>query len=1645
LGTTVRIKRKDLPGYDDGAEIVRKHPEGTYDVRYRTGTIEKDVAAVRIALPLEVSSSQGESKEAEPSVQYRMGQKVEAKWKKGAKFYPGRIMSVNANGSLDIKYDDGEEEKGVLPIYVKPLDTSPRASTASTTYPDSDAEGDPRYRVGEYVEARQGGNIRWVIATVVSFDRSEGTYHLRYSDGQEERRVKYKLIRRSTAGASREEGTARRLNESEAGKPKLSDGDKVEGNYRGRGKWYPGKISRDRGDGTYDVDYDDGEKETRVDKDLIRVFDVPARGRDRTPSPKPSSRHREPDFGRGDKVEARPRGSTRWLSAEVTRAHSDNTFDLEFDDGERESGVPSDRVRRRESSGRDTFSRRDEEEKDDSRHDVKGAATRLLSARSVEAIRSMCTTFQSASTEKTCRKVFEEADEATPTGSLSKKEFKSALRVLYSSTYESSRSMRSSRDRAPTSFEDWLADGELQNLLDGLAYSKNGTIVYDDFLLFSLEPASGDSEELVELHAKMSKEVWLRSKLRSKDLLKYFSSSRTASQGYVRVSEFDKVVRKIFPKASTKDVELLVARFDPSKDGTMDFNEFITWLSAGRVPEESKQKWGHQVALLEPRAVEGALLKNSSGSKGEGDSISGKGLEDAAKGLGLCLGSGDLRAIYSSLDPEDRGKVTVDQVMDLTGSGRGRGKDDADGGRTTRKRLDKDSDTAGLLGRALRDDVADAVKAFLKEDEKSLSQLVGEQVTDSTRSTSTSGSGNVCLSKKHFRKVLSKLSCQMREDDEGLLFESLDFEGKGSAAADDVLLFFLGLAFDNDSLEAADMMRDTLIKKKVPAKEVLRQLGRSSGRKDDTGYVEHTVVEKVLRKLSGGTNAISDDQMSDLMRFVDPEKHGLVDYGYVAALCLVAGDTPRAEAKVKNALRIMRLRSLPYKDILLDDAREDDGRSMSVDALVEALESKLALPLTRCELQLVAAKYQKRGRINVEALCEALESESDREKSSRGKLAAGKDKEEGIGRSMFRKLCKLRGSTTKAAVEQLNELRQGILELDRDLVGRISRRELQRMLDRYADLSDEEASLLEENLGFPDGIHSQSVDYPLLLLVLSEPIVGIAGAGSPVAAGVGLMKKMMRGSDSVGLRRLLDLLFRNLAASDAQAKGVVTFERAAKVLLEEAPSLDATILDNFLSSFLDKGSDCVKYPEMLSFLACCSNWSALQRLNQLDLARQKQGYHFKEFLLKNFKKSGKKLDSVKFADLLLGLGILMPDAALVTVFANYADKATKALNVEMLVAALEDASGTDPDEAAKKRRNDVPVFGAGKEGKCQISQQLLKKYDERVTRAVQLAFDSFDKNNTNELPDTDLERVLCSLGFSATVDEMDELLSKIDRRNSGVLEYNDFMSHIIPFIRSKYSEAATKSLETFKTYFSALDINGDGTLTHAEFSHAVQSAAFALTDAEVMALIDYLDVDNDNAVSFAEFSLLFTLVQNEDAIGSSAEINALPHDVRSALRKVQYSSMPNPEKFLTMFSGLPSSFRQSVLAEQDKKASSHVEDIVRLGGVHVSVTTDPVAASEEGLALSVKLNQMQFEVQVVRVTGVPSESDARSPDVLHRCEISKYLFLFFYRPTLPPFPHGSHHLHPHNHKTEARGSLSVRRTSPLKATTWATRPSSSAT
>ena len=53
---------------------------------------------------------------------------------------------------------------------------------------------------------------------------------------------------------------------------RLEEGMEVEVRYRGKARYYPGKIMHDNRDGTFDIDYDaDVDKEFKVRKDMIRL------------------------------------------------------------------------------------------------------------------------------------------------------------------------------------------------------------------------------------------------------------------------------------------------------------------------------------------------------------------------------------------------------------------------------------------------------------------------------------------------------------------------------------------------------------------------------------------------------------------------------------------------------------------------------------------------------------------------------------------------------------------------------------------------------------------------------------------------------------------------------------------------------------------------------------------------------------------------------------------------------------------------------------------------------------------------------------------------------------------------------------------------------------------------------------------------------------------------------------------------------------------------------------------------------------------------------------------------------------------------------------------------------------------------------
>ena len=163
-------------------------------------------------------------------------------------------------------------------------------------------------------------------------DNRDGTYDIEFDDGDRETDVR-EIDIQADGGHDRYDNRDRDR-DGPARRQKLEEGMKVKANYRGKGKFFGGRISRDNCDGTYDIDYDDGERERGVRESEIEPQDRGGGGTDGGG-----------DLREGAKVEARYRGKTRYYPGRIGRDRGDGTYDIDYDDGEREQRVMAELIR----------------------------------------------------------------------------------------------------------------------------------------------------------------------------------------------------------------------------------------------------------------------------------------------------------------------------------------------------------------------------------------------------------------------------------------------------------------------------------------------------------------------------------------------------------------------------------------------------------------------------------------------------------------------------------------------------------------------------------------------------------------------------------------------------------------------------------------------------------------------------------------------------------------------------------------------------------------------------------------------------------------------------------------------------------------------------------------------------------------------------------------------------------------------------------------------------------------------------------------------------------------------------------------------------------------------------------------------------
>ena len=279
----VSVNYMNKGSFYDG-KIKACNPDGTYDVVYANSLFENKVIESRILemKPDEVSQYTGP---------YEVGQQILGNWKNRGRKYPGKISAVNPDGTYNIDYDDGDKEVSVASTLIFPGASFPVGGSETQVF----ILGDAVFCNWKGLGRDYKGNIAEVNA--------DGTYNINYQDGDKESSVPASRIHRDvfsfaigdkvvhdtlgkgTITECNSDGTYSikldsgelkerippSLLKKEVVAKDLSLGQKIVANWKGYGKEYPGKIALVNDDGSYDIDYDDGDKEKNVGADRIRV------------------------------------------------------------------------------------------------------------------------------------------------------------------------------------------------------------------------------------------------------------------------------------------------------------------------------------------------------------------------------------------------------------------------------------------------------------------------------------------------------------------------------------------------------------------------------------------------------------------------------------------------------------------------------------------------------------------------------------------------------------------------------------------------------------------------------------------------------------------------------------------------------------------------------------------------------------------------------------------------------------------------------------------------------------------------------------------------------------------------------------------------------------------------------------------------------------------------------------------------------------------------------------------------------------------------------------------------------------------------------------------------------------------------------
>ncbi|VBB34230.1 unnamed protein product, partial [Acanthocheilonema viteae] len=128
-------------------------------------------------------------------------------------------------------------------------------------------------------------------------------------------------------------------------------------------------------------------------------------------------------------------------------------------------------------------------------------------------------------------------------------------------------------------------------------------------------------------------------------------------------------------------------------------------------------------------------------------------------------------------------------------------------------------------------------------------------------------------------------------------------------------------------------------------------------------------------------------------------------------------------------------------------------------------------------------------------------------------------------------------------------------------------------------------------------------------------------------------------------------------------------------------------------------------------------------------------------------------------------------------------------------------------------------------------------------------FKEFDLNGDGYIQKDELNAVMVKMGQRPTDDELNAMFNAADKDKDGNIDFDEFLS---------IAHANPLSL-SLKAVFEELDVDGDGCITRSELRTAFQRMGHNLTDNDIKAIYNQVDINKDGRINFDGNDFFFLL------------------------------------------------------------------------------------------------------------------------------------------------------------------------------------------